>query len=244
MPSSPIRVSRASPPNGERHMRSVWIGYDPREAEAFAVCRYSIARHTIGLPIHALCLDELRDAGLYWRPTSKRDGKLWDDISDAGMSTEFACSRFLTPLLARTGWALFMDSDIVVRTELHELFMPAYPFKAVMCVPYVHVPTETVKKDHEIQTKYHRKNWSSVALWNCDHPSNRVLTLEMINGIPGRDLHSFGWLKDEEIGSLPIEWNWLVTPGQQHPLVSPKMVHFTNGGPWLPEYRDLPYAKL
>src|SRR5262245_22820640 len=104
MPSSPIRVSRASPPNGERHMRSVWIGYDPREAEAFAVCRYSIARHTIGLPIHALCLDELRDAGLYWRPTSKRDGKLWDDISDAGMSTEFACSRFLTPLLARTGW--------------------------------------------------------------------------------------------------------------------------------------------
>ncbi len=43
---------------------------------------------------------------------------------------------------------------------------------------------------------YPRKLWSSVMLWNCEHPANRRLNLQMLNQWPGRDLHAFRWLAD------------------------------------------------
>jgi len=221
--------------------RSIFIGYDSREAEAFAVCRHSIQRHSPDIPIHAIELDQVREGGLYWRPTSKKDGQLWDDISEAPMSTEFAISRFLTPILAREGWALFIDCDMLLRTDIGELFAMAEDKYAVMCVQHPnYLPPDAVKMDGQMQTLYKRKNWSSACLYNCDHPSNRALTVSMINTVPGRDLHRFAWLSDDEIGDLPMSWNWLV--GVSDPEVVPDLVHFTSGGPWFNSYRDVPYA--
>jgi hypothetical protein len=222
-------------------MRSVWIGYDPREADAFAVARASLRRHASEpMLVMAISLPQLREAGLYTRPTSHRGGRLWDDISEAPMATEFAISRFLTPHLAGSGLALFMDCDMLVRKDIAKLFALADPCKAVMCVKHVHVPDERTKMDGQLQTFYRRKNWSSVALFNCDHPANRALTVEMINTVPGRDLHAFCWLRDEEIGELPLEWNWLadVSP----PIADPAIVHHTLGVPSMPGYKDAPYA--
>src|SRR5689334_6456330 len=124
--------------------RSIYIGYDPRETETFAICRHTLRKHAPDIPIHAICLDEMRDAGLYWRPTSTRDGRLWDDISDAPMATQFAISRFLTYVLAKssfkTGWALFMDSDVLARDDVDDLFAECDPTKAIMCVQHRHEP--------------------------------------------------------------------------------------------------------
>jgi hypothetical protein len=227
--------------------RSIYIGYDGREAETFAVCRHTLRKFAPDVPIRAISLEDVRNAGLYWRPTSIRDGRLWDDISGAPMSTEFAISRFLTPVLAKasgaTGWALFMDSDVLARDDIDDLFAECDPSKAVMCVKHVHKVTEgAAKMDGQLQVNYLRKNWSSVCLWNLGHPSNRKLTVEVINSVPGRDLHRFHWLKDDEIGELDPVWNFLVghtilAEGEQ-----PKLVHFTDGGPWFKDYRDVPFA--
>src|SRR5690349_9446256 len=105
--------------------RSIYIGYDERESEAFGVCRHSIRRHSPDIPVKAIEIGDMRDAGLYYRSTSRRNGQLWDDISDAPMSTAFAISRFLTPILARDGWALFIDCDMLARTDMGELFAMA-----------------------------------------------------------------------------------------------------------------------
>jgi hypothetical protein len=221
--------------------RSIHIGYDGREAEAFAVCRHSIQRHSPNIPIHAIELDEMRVNGMYWRPTSRKDGKLWDDISEAPMSTEFAISRFLTPILAREGWALFIDCDMLARTDLNRLFDLADDRYAVMCVQHPnYLPPEAVKMDGQLQTLYLRKNWSSACLYNVNHPSNKALTVAMINTLPGRDLHRFAWLKDHEIGDLPMSWNWLV--GVSDSEIEPDLVHWTAGGPWFENYRNVPYA--
>jgi lipopolysaccharide biosynthesis glycosyltransferase len=157
------------------------------------------------------------------------------------MSTEFAISRFLTKELAGKGWALFMDCDVLIRRDLNYLMQEADPRYAVMCVQHPnYVPPETTKMDGQLQTLYARKNWSSVMLFNCDHPSNKALTVEMVNTLPGRDLHRFCWLKDEEIGALDPAWNWLV--GTSDPSINPGIVHFTAGGPWLSDYENVPYA--
>src|SRR5262245_44229950 len=104
---------------------SIWIGFDPRPAEtqAFAVARQSIKRQlSEWVSIHGLNLNVLQRKGLYWRPTKRVNGELWDEISGARMSTEFAISRFLVPHLARRGLALFVDADVMARTDLLELF--------------------------------------------------------------------------------------------------------------------------
>ena len=220
---------------------SIWIGFDPREADAFAVARYSINRHLITpIPVRGVVLTDLRTGGLYNRPTSRKDGRLWDEISDAPMATEFACSRFLVPRLAGSGWALFMDCDMLVRTDLLKLFSFADPSKAVMVVKHNHQPPEGVKMDGQAQTRYARKNWSSVILWNVDHPANKALTTELVNSVPGRDLHRFCWLEDDYIGELDPKWNWLV--GHSDPEISPAIVHFTDGIPTMAGYEDCAFA--
>jgi lipopolysaccharide biosynthesis glycosyltransferase len=223
-------------------MRSIWIGYEPRQAEAYGVLRHSILERCIGLPVHAIELTDVRQRGLYTRKHRLQNNQMWDEISEAPMSTEFAISRFLTKELAGRGWALFMDCDILCRRHINWMFeLYAKPEHAVVCVKHPnYTPPEVLKMDGQIQTLYARKNWSSVMLFNCDHPANRKLTVELINSVPGRDLHRFCWLDDHEIGEMPVSWNYLVGTSQHD---DPHLVHFTAGGPWLPEYENVPYAQ-
>lgn len=157
---------------------SIWIGFEPREASAFAVARHSIAKHMAQpIPIRGIVLRDLVERGLYTRPMSTQDGQLYDEISEAPCSTEFAISRFFTPYLAKTGWALFMDCDFLVRTSLARLFESLDDSMAVYCVKHNHVPEGITKMDGCTQTRYARKNWSSFMAFNCDHASNQKLTL-------------------------------------------------------------------
>lgn len=220
--------------------RSIWIGYDPREADAFDVAHRTAKAFAPEIPINAVDLADLRRRGLYWRPTRRVDGRLWDDISDAPMSTEFAVSRFLVPMLAGEGQALFMDADVMVRAPLAELFDSVDPAKAVSVVQHRFDPPEGVKMDGQIQTRYARKNWSSVMIVNCDHPANRLLTAEAVNALPGRDLHRFCWIEDQDIGALDPKWNWLA--GHSDSAIVPAIVHFTDGVPSMPGYERAPYA--
>jgi hypothetical protein len=226
---------------GDRLKRSIYIGSDPREAVAWQVASSSLVRHlTAPIPIHALVLEDLRARGLYTRPTEVRDGRLWDTISGAPMSTEHAVARFLVPRLAREGWALFMDGDMLVRDDLVPLFESLDPDLAVYCVQHIHEPDRTDKMDDQVQTRYARKNWSSFVVFNVDHPANRALTPELANTAPGRDLHRFCWLPDHLIGALDPSWNFLV--GHTPRRTEPKVVHFTDGVPDMPGYEHCDFA--
>ncbi len=228
---------------------SIWLGFEPREAAALAVARHSIARHlNAKIPVFGVVLDDLRKRGLYRRATEHRvtsEGKpqLWDVISEAPMSTEFAISRFLVPHLAGDGLALFMDCDVLVRADLSRLFRNieyASESKAVWCVKHNHKPSSETKMDGQVQSKYARKNWSSVMLFDCDHPANKSLTVDLVNNAPGRDLHGFCWLADCDIGELDPEWNWLA--GESEPMDDPKIVHHTLGSPCMTGYEGVPFA--
>ena len=64
--------------------------------------------------------------------------------------------------------------------------------------------------DGKLQTIYPRKNWSSLIVFNCAHPSNKKLNIDLVNKETGSYLHQFKWLEnDDMIGELPLEWNWL-----------------------------------
>lgn len=224
---------------------SIWIGSDQRQDAAYAVAYASVKWHLGQVPpvqTRGLVLSALQRKGLYYRPTGRtKGGLLYDTISEHTMSTEFANSRFLVPHLAKRGWALFMDCDMMLRASLAAMFDKLDKRYALYCVKHLnYAPVSSMKMDGQVQSSYQRKNWSSFMVFNCEHPSNKKLTLEMVNTLPGRDLHRFCWLEDYEIGALDPGWNWLV--GEQPEPSSLYNVHYTLGGPWLDEFHDAPYA--
>lgn len=211
----------------------VYIGYDRREPRTYDACVRSLyANSTLPVLVQKLDSERLADSGLLRRPQDTR-GQRYDILSNANASTEFAISRFLVPILHQTGWALFVDSDVIFLGDVSDLFALADPTKAVMCVQHRQEIGASTKMDGQLQQFYARKNWSSVMLFNCDHPANRRLSLVDVQERRGLYLHSFGWLHDDEIGALPQSWNYLV--GVSGGVVSPPpdLLHFTLGTPEL-----------
>jgi len=211
----------------------VFVGYDTREDIAYQVCKHSIISKQPQADVRPLHQQELRDTGWYTRPVDKL------------ASTEFTFTRFLVPELSNfNGWALFIDCDMILTTDIKELFDQADDRYAVMCVKHDYTPREGIKMDGQKQTIYPRKNWSSVVLWNCGHPSNKVVTQNFVNDPEktGAYLHRFSWLKDEEIGSLDHTWNYLV--GVYDDIDKPNLIHYTEGGPWFENYRNCEFAQL
>lgn len=206
----------------------LYMGYDQAEDRAYnaAVCSLVKCSKLIPEPIYA---DKLRSQGLYTRTVDKR-GQMYDLPSNAPCSTDFATSRFLVPIICQSGLALFTDCDVIFMADPAGLIDLVDYSKAVMVVKHNHIGGG-LKMGGVVQTNYYRKNWSSVMLFNCDHPANKRLSLRDVNERPGRDLHGFYWLNDSEIGELPREWNWLVNVEDKP--VEPKIAHFTNGGPWI-----------
>jgi lipopolysaccharide biosynthesis glycosyltransferase len=211
----------------------IFVGYDTREDITYQVCEHSIKQHHPKAEVLPLKMKELREAGLYTRPI--------DPLS----TTEFTFSRFLIPYMTNyTGWAVFCDCDFVWTVDAAELFAQADDRYAVMVVKHDYTPAPGVKMDNQKQMPYPRKNWSSMILWNCAHPSNRMVTPELVNKETGQYLHRFSWLKDEEIGSVDHSWNWLVGWYKEPKDGAPKVLHYTEGGPWFKEYRDCEYSNV
>jgi hypothetical protein len=116
---------------------------------------------------------------------------------------------------------------------------------AVMCVKHDYNPESSIKMDNQVQTNYPRKNWSSVVLWNCGHPSNMVMGPDIINNImlSGAYFHQFKWLQTREIGEIDTRWNWLAGWYKESDLGKPYAIHYTEGGPWFENYRKCEYAR-
>jgi hypothetical protein len=205
----------------------VFIGYDAVEAVAFSVLAHSInVRASQPVQIAPVMLDQLQ--GVYRRERNPLQ------------STEFSFSRFLVPWLCGfEGWAVFMDCDMLVREDIAELWKLRDERYAVQVVKHMHVPKEETKFLGAVQTKYEKKNWSSVMLMNCAKCT--TLTPEYVNRATGLELHQFKWLGDDSlIGAIPPGWNHLV--GYDAPRRDASLVHFTIGGPWFREYEHCEFA--
>jgi len=200
-------------------MLKIFIGFDKVETAAFHALSQSIlANAKRPVSITPIVLDQLKY--VYHRP---RDPK---------QSNEFSFTRFLVPYLCDyQGYALFMDCDMMLRTDINEIMENVNPNDAVTCVQHDHRPVEDTKYLGAKQYTYPRKNWSSVMVFNCG--KCRELTPSYVNEATAAELHQMAWAHDK-IGALPKEWNHLV--GYDAPNADAKIVHYTIGGPWFDEY--------
>ena len=228
----------------------IYIGYDNREDIAYQVCRSSLLNSSGTLledDVVPVKHQTLRNEGIFnraWRIDGS--GQYWDELDGKPFSTEFSFTRFLVPELARRdginkGPVIFVDCDFLFLKDVHTMVMDYFdPSKAVQVVKFNFNPTSTIKMDNKIQSNYPMKLWSSLIMFNMEHPDNLKLTPEMVNSATGTFLHGFGWVSSPDlIGEIPPQWNYVagVTQGDE-----PAAIHYTEGGPWFLEYKECPFA--
>ena len=212
-------------------MIRIFVGYDSREAVAYHVLSHSIlSRASEPVEIAPLMLSQLKK--VFWRE------------SHPLQSTDFSFSRFLVPLLCDyQGWALFCDSDMLMLDDVASVWAERDENFAVQVVKHDHKPSESKKFLDQSQSKYEKKNWSSVMLFN--NARCKALTTDYVNTATGLELHQFKWLKDDSlIGDLPARWNHLVDYDPELPQDDVSFLHYTEGGPYFDAYKNCGYADL
>lgn len=216
-------------------MLNIVIGYDRNEAVAYHVLAHSIMRRASGpVCITPIYLPQLEHAGIMTRPR------------DPNQSTDFTYSRFLTPWLTGSGKSIFMDCDMLCLGDVYDLFElhRANGNVDVSVVKHDYIPAHNTKFLDQVNEPYPCKNWSSLMVFNGYRSAVRRLTPDYVNTASAMDLHRFRWSRspDTDIGSLPAEWNHLVGEYPTNP--NAKLIHFTQGGPWFPEYAQCEYADV
>jgi lipopolysaccharide biosynthesis glycosyltransferase len=208
-------------------MINVFIGYDSKEKISHHILSESILRRsTKPVAITPIYLPNIKDDFVRER----------NNLS----STEFSFSRFIIPhLMNYRGWALFMDCDMLMMSDIAELWRLRDDKYAVQVCKHDYVPKEKTKFLGQTQTIYPKKNWSSFMLMNCS--KCKALTPDYVNSATGLELHQFKWLENDDlIGSLPLEWNWLV--GEYEHKKEVKNIHYTKGGPYFEAYNTCDYS--
>ena len=210
-------------------MIRVFIGYDDNETIAYHVLAHSIMRHS-SQPVAITPIVKRHMQSFYSRERSSIE------------STDFSFTRFLVPYLSDyQGWSVFMDCDMLMTADIAELWELRDDEYAVMCVKHDYAARDDVKFLGAVQTKYEKKNWSSMMLFNnaaCTELTPGVVACET-----GLYLHQFKWLDgDHRIGGLPTTWNYLV--GEMTMPGTPKLIHYTLGGPYFDSYRECEHAGL
>ncbi len=205
----------------------VFIGFDQVESVAYHVLNHSIQkRASAPVAVSPIMLSQL--------------GSIYMRERDPRQSNEFSFTRFLVPFLCDyQGYAIFMDSDMILQADIHEIMHEVDPNAAVSVVKHDYTPTTTKKYLGNDQSKYAKKNWSSVMVFNCE--KCKALTPEYVNTASGLELHQFKWLESESlIGELHKEWNHLVGELPENP--DAKLIHFTIALPLWPEYMGCEWA--
>ena len=218
----------------------IFIGYDSYYPEVYEVCKRSIQDMSVEEhEIFPLVKKDLINRELYYREPQ-------------GESTEFAFTRFLVPHLCNfEGHALFCDVDFLWKCDPIEIA----DYVSVCCnaeehsIHVVKHPQLVTRPHGKMMDKtnrpYDKKYWSSLMYFNNE--KCKRLNIDYVSTTEAGNLHGFKWLdSDDQIGELPVAYNMLVGYYNFKDLPYtrlPKAIHFTDGGPWLKQYRDVDYAK-
>lgn len=208
-------------------MLTIFCGYDAREAVGFhTFCQSVIERSTI--PVQLV------------------------PLGGSGMmqgSNEFTYSRFLVPYLMNyKGRAVFADaSDMLCLGDVKELLTMLNMLDTAVGVvkheyetvnPIKYIGTELECKNYD----YPRKNWASLMLIDCEHPSWRIIEPDTLSGFSNLELLKLRFIPNDQITEIDDAWNRLVDEGQS--LDGAKLIHWTAGIPAFEHYKNAVGADL
>ena len=205
---------------------NIFVGFDQKESIAY----HAFVQSLIDSSSIPLSITPLAENNLNIYNEKHLDG-----------TNKFTYSRFLVPYLMNfKGWAIYFDGDMVCLSDVKDLIRNFDTNKAVSVIKHDYKTKNSVKYFGQKNEDYPRKNWSSVIIWNCEHPKNKILTPDYIESMNGAFLHRFKWLDNVEIGELDKKWNWLAV---EYPEIKDaNLIHYTLGTPCFEEYKNTSMA--
>ena len=205
---------------------NIFVGFDQKESIAY----HAFVQSLIDSSSIPLSITPLAENNLNIYNEKHLDG-----------TNKFTYSRFLVPYLMNfKGWAIYFDGDMVCLSDVKDLIRNFDTNKAVSVIKHDYKTKNSVKYFGQKNENYPRKNWSSVIIWNCEHPKNKILTPDYIESMNGAFLHRFKWLDNVEIGELDKKWNWLAV---EYPEIKDaNLIHYTLGTPCFEEYKNTSMA--
>ena len=148
-------------------LNNVFIGFDQKEAIAY----HTFVQSLIDVSSVPLSITPLAENNLYGYDEKHSDG-----------TNKFTYSRFLVPyLMGFEGLAIYFDGDMICLDDISKLTKNIDKNFAVKVVKHNYKTKQTKKYFGQKNENYPRKNWSSVVLWNCSHPQNKILTPNFID---------------------------------------------------------------
>ena len=211
----------------EMYMLKIFIGYDLEKEDCYNVCRFSLLKRT-------------NDVEIIRIGNSILSNDIWYREKNNLETTEFSICRFLTPFLSEyKGISIFMDDDFLWRCDIKNIVDYFDPSKAVMVCQHDYVPKYTTKWLNNKQTVYEKKNWSSLMMFNNEHPDCLKLSVENVNEQTGLWLHQFKWT--DNVGAIPLSYNFLV--GEYEKSNNINAFHFTNGCPIFDDCKTQDFAE-
>jgi hypothetical protein len=208
-------------------MLKIFIGYDLEKEDCYNVCRFSLLKRTDDVEIIRI-------------GNSILSNDIWYRKKNNLETTEFSICRFLTPFLSEyKGISIFMDDDFLWRCDIKSILDYFDSSKAVMVCQHDYVPKYTTKWLNNKQTVYEKKNWSSLMMFNNEHPDCLKLSVENVNEQTGLWLHQFKWT--DNVGAIPLSYNFLVGEYKEYKNIN--AFHFTNGCPIFDDCKTQDFAE-
>jgi hypothetical protein len=199
----------------------LFVGLDPNELVGFHVFVQSVLNRTDPNKVEII-------------PVSGSKGTASNLFNKARFEIPYRCGY--------RGRAVWGDgSDMLARGDIQELPDLMETGCDVSVVKHNYSTKYTTKFLGQVNEDYPRKNWSSVMVFDCGNYAWRKLTPEYVDKATASHLHRFEFLKEDRIGELPKEWNWLVS---EYPYSQEaKLAHFTIGLPCWPAYKNADYSE-
>ena len=119
---------------------NIYIGFDEIETVAYHTLSQSIIKNA-SKPVRISPIYSQHFKNFFNRPRDKKQ------------SNAFSFSRFLVPYLNRySGYAIFMDCDMMLRTDIFDVFNEINPDNAISVVKHDYTPSDKKKisKQHTI----------------------------------------------------------------------------------------------
>lgn len=252
----------------------VYVGFDSSnfgQEMAYAVCRRSIERWmSKPVEVRRLVKSQLEASGDFWREDQTGVTEftytrfLTPYLNGYRGWALFVDSDFLFNVDV---WTIFNEVRTWVKENMRNCdVLSIAELPAVFCVQHDIKKTDSVKMNGLPQENYPRKNWSSCMLFNCAHPvfdKMSRLSPEVVSTETPAYLHRMKWCDDLDsvfkndpdyvtdgwalgrIGKLNHDWNYLVGYYSDKSYSDlPRVIHYTNGGPWHPGYETCEFGDL
>lgn len=202
-------------------MLKLFVGLDPNELIGFHVFVQSVLSRTDPNKVEII-------------PVCGSKGTASNAFNKARFEIPYRCGY--------RGRAVWVDgSDMLCRADIQELPDLLETGCDVSVVKHEYSTRHPTKFLGQPNEDYPRKNWSSVMVIDCGNYAWRKLTPEFVSNAKPSELHRLSFLKEDRIGDLPKEWNWLVSEYDHNPEA--KIAHFTVGLPCWPKYKDCDYSQ-